>query len=198
MASAIDPPLGAWRVSLPLQRDLGGGVLDLAEIVGRQLDIRRAEILLQAVQLRRPGNRHDPRLSGCGGWFARPPPRDRSASPCLADQLLHRPGDILDRHIRVDAVLVEKVDVFRLKSLQASPAPRMSLINSWRSAAGRSRSSCPCSRARWPTPVDCSVPGVRFFIVSPSPGGNQSPNDVGRRKRPTSSSCYPPCVPLLR
>ena len=29
--------------------------------------------------------------------------------PCL-DQLLHRPGHVLDRHVRVDAVLIEQVD----------------------------------------------------------------------------------------
>src|SRR3989442_503099 len=37
----------------------------------------------------------------------------------LADQLLHRSGDVLDRRVRVDAMLVEEVDVFGLESLQA-------------------------------------------------------------------------------
>ena len=40
----------------------GGGALDLAQIVGRQLHVNRAEVLLQAVQLGGARDRHDPRL----------------------------------------------------------------------------------------------------------------------------------------
>src|SRR5205823_5292067 len=40
------------------------GGLDAAQVVGRQLDRDRAEVLLQAVQFRRAGDRNDPRLLG--------------------------------------------------------------------------------------------------------------------------------------
>src|SRR6266542_747942 len=38
----------------------------------------------------------------------------------LRDQLLHRAGDVLDRHVRVDAVLVEQVDRVGAEPLQRS------------------------------------------------------------------------------
>ena len=34
------------------------------------------------------------------------------------DQVLHRTGDVLDRDIRIDAVLVEKIDVVRAEASQ--------------------------------------------------------------------------------
>ena len=34
------------------------------------------------------------------------------------DQLLDRAGDILDRHVRIDAVLVEQVDAIGLQALE--------------------------------------------------------------------------------
>ena len=34
------------------------------------------------------------------------------------DEFLHRAGDVLDRHIRIDAVLVQKVDVIGAQPLQ--------------------------------------------------------------------------------
>ena len=39
-------------------------LVDLAQVVGRELDVRGAEVLLQAVQLRGARDRHDPRLLG--------------------------------------------------------------------------------------------------------------------------------------
>ena len=36
----------------------------------------------------------------------------------LADQLLHRAGHVLDRHVRIDAVLVEQVDGVGLEALE--------------------------------------------------------------------------------
>lgn len=38
----------------------------------------------------------------------------------LADQVLHRTGHLLDRHHRINAVLVEKVDAVRLQPLERS------------------------------------------------------------------------------
>ncbi len=55
--------------------------------------------------------------TGCTAWGVGAPERlDASLREAevpdlaLGDQLLHRPGDILDRHVRVDAVLVVQVD----------------------------------------------------------------------------------------
>src|SRR5579885_165510 len=50
------------RVARTLHLDLRGGVLDLAQILGAQLHARRTQILFEALQLGRAGNRHDPRL----------------------------------------------------------------------------------------------------------------------------------------
>ena len=36
----------------------------------------------------------------------------------LANQILHGAGDVLDRHVRVDAVLIEQIDPIGLESLQ--------------------------------------------------------------------------------
>src|SRR5207249_3451000 len=49
-------------------------VLDLAQIVWCKVDIYRAEVLFQAMQLRRPWNRHDPR-------FLREQPRNGDLRP---------------------------------------------------------------------------------------------------------------------
>ena len=38
----------------------------------------------------------------------------------LRDQLLDGPGDVLDRHVRIDAMLVEEIDGFDPKSLERS------------------------------------------------------------------------------
>src|SRR5690349_12213336 len=53
-----------YRLGQPftLHGDLGGALVDLAQVVRRQLDIRRGEVLLEPVQLRRTGDRYDPWL----------------------------------------------------------------------------------------------------------------------------------------
>src|SRR5919199_3147558 len=48
--SAIGQSLQVFRVPGPLHRDLGGGALDVAEIVRRELDVDYADVLLQALQ----------------------------------------------------------------------------------------------------------------------------------------------------
>ena len=152
--------------------------------------------------------------------------------PCL-DQLLHRPRDVLDGHVRVDAVLIEQVDGIDLEPLERGfrdlldvlgPAVQARLLpvrvdvepelggdhhlladrreglahqllvrertvdfggveegdaevdgatGSRRSSPaclrpGRSRSSCPCSRARGPRLPGCSFQVCAFAYVSPS------------------------------
>ena len=52
-------PLGVARA---LDRDRGRGAFDLGEVVPLKLDIRRAEVLLEPVELCGTGDRHDPRL----------------------------------------------------------------------------------------------------------------------------------------
>jgi hypothetical protein len=47
-----------------MHRDLGGGVVDLAEVVGRQLDGGCPDVLFQAMLLRGAWDRDDPRLLG--------------------------------------------------------------------------------------------------------------------------------------
>ena len=49
-------------IAIPLHLDRGQGVLDPAQVVRGQLDGGGAEVLLQAMQLRRARDRHDPRL----------------------------------------------------------------------------------------------------------------------------------------
>jgi hypothetical protein len=49
-------------ITLALDRNFGSCVLDLGEVVFRQRDVHRAKIFLQPMQLRRAGDRHDPRL----------------------------------------------------------------------------------------------------------------------------------------
>ena len=62
-------------------------------------------------------------MTGCTAWARRivcAPASDRPKCltlPCR-DQLLHRAGDVLDRHVRIDAVLVEQVDAVGPQPLQ--------------------------------------------------------------------------------
>src|SRR5215212_6557701 len=58
----VDHPLGALAVPRSMRCQLC--VLDLAEIVGRQLDISCRNVLFETVQLGRTGDRDDPRLLG--------------------------------------------------------------------------------------------------------------------------------------
>jgi hypothetical protein len=62
--SAAGHLLQLFEVASPLHRDLGGGALDLPEIVGCQVDASRSDVLLKPEQLRGAGDRHDPRLLG--------------------------------------------------------------------------------------------------------------------------------------
>jgi hypothetical protein len=56
--------LQMFGVASPLHRDPGSGALDLTEVVGREFDGGRPEVLVQAMQLRGARNRNDPRLLG--------------------------------------------------------------------------------------------------------------------------------------
>jgi MmyB-like transcription regulator ligand binding domain len=51
-----------FRIPVTLHRDLRHRALDLAQIVRSQLEGCRSDVLVEAVQLRRPRDRHDPRL----------------------------------------------------------------------------------------------------------------------------------------
>lgn len=62
--SAADPGLKVRRISIALHRHLGEGTFDVAQIVRRQFDAGRADILLEALELRGSGNRNDPRFLG--------------------------------------------------------------------------------------------------------------------------------------
>jgi hypothetical protein len=50
------------RIARALHRNLRGCAFDLANIFASQLDVRRADILFQALQLRCARDRNDPRL----------------------------------------------------------------------------------------------------------------------------------------
>src|SRR5215217_5702315 len=60
--SAIDSCLKVRRIPIPLHCDLRDGVFDIVQIIEPQLDSSRSDVLLQAMQLRGAGDRHDPRL----------------------------------------------------------------------------------------------------------------------------------------
>jgi hypothetical protein len=55
--------LGCVRVSRTVHFNPRDRLLDLAELVGRQVDVSPTEILLQPMQLGRAGDRNDPRFS---------------------------------------------------------------------------------------------------------------------------------------
>ena len=46
---------------MPVERDSRGRRVDLPQVVRRELDVRRAEIFFETVQLRGAGDRYDPR-----------------------------------------------------------------------------------------------------------------------------------------
>ena len=56
--------LEVFGIAGSLDGDLGGGVLDLAEIVGGECDVGGADVLLQALKPPGAGDRHDPGLLG--------------------------------------------------------------------------------------------------------------------------------------
>src|SRR5262249_580087 len=53
--------LSLW-VAVPLDGDLRGGGIDVPKVVGRKLNRGRGDVLIKAAELRRAGNRDDPRL----------------------------------------------------------------------------------------------------------------------------------------
>ena len=59
--SAADKGKKMRRIPLTFDRDRSRSALDLCEVIGSQLDVGRAEILLEPVELGRAGDRHDPR-----------------------------------------------------------------------------------------------------------------------------------------
>src|SRR5689334_1119439 len=60
--SATGRSFQVFGVASPMHGDLRGGAVDLTEIVRRQLDAGRSDVLLQAVQLRGTRDRYNPRL----------------------------------------------------------------------------------------------------------------------------------------
>src|SRR5687768_9929278 len=58
--SAVDHPLLRLGVACPLRLELC--VVDLAEIVGAELEVCRGDVLLETMELRRARDRHDPGL----------------------------------------------------------------------------------------------------------------------------------------
>jgi hypothetical protein len=62
--SAIDPLLQMLRIAGALYRVLGNRALDVAEIVRREFDCHRSDVLVQALQLPGARYRDNPRLLG--------------------------------------------------------------------------------------------------------------------------------------
>src|SRR6185369_8032621 len=73
LSSAARQSLQAFGVPGPLHRDFRGGAIDLTEIVRRQPERRGADVLVQAMKLRRARDGNDPRL-------LREQPRERDLS----------------------------------------------------------------------------------------------------------------------
>src|SRR5437870_5302794 len=62
--SATGQLLQVLGIPSPVRRDLRGGLFDLTEIIGRELDVHRADVFLETMQLRGARDRDDPRLLG--------------------------------------------------------------------------------------------------------------------------------------
>src|SRR6266550_1629110 len=60
--SAIDCSLRAFGVPLALHSDPRCGILDFTEVIGRQLDRRRADVLVEPLDLPSAWYRNDPGL----------------------------------------------------------------------------------------------------------------------------------------
>src|SRR6266849_5651537 len=73
--SETRPSLQLFGVPSPLHRDLRGGAVNFAEIVGRQFEGHCSDVLLLARELRGPRNRNDP-------WFLGQQPGERDLSRC--------------------------------------------------------------------------------------------------------------------
>src|SRR5438309_5310969 len=76
---AVGSPTGqlleVFGIPRPLNGDLRRRAIDVTQIIGRQLDRRRADVLFQARELRGPWDRNDPRL-------LRQKPRQGELSAC--------------------------------------------------------------------------------------------------------------------
>src|SRR5262245_41213164 len=60
----VDQALRTLGVARAVDRDLGKSGFDTGEIFHRQLELDRAEVLVQPAPLGGAGNRHDPRFPG--------------------------------------------------------------------------------------------------------------------------------------
>src|SRR5438552_7950383 len=92
--SETGPFLQLLGVPRPLDRDVRGGALDLAEIVRGQPDCRGADVLFQARQFGRARDWYDPRLSG-------QEPRERDLRRCRLLPIRNVPQDMHDGLIRL-------------------------------------------------------------------------------------------------
>src|SRR5689334_22217280 len=88
------PFLEVFGIARALDRDLRGGTVDLTQVVGREPERRGAEVLVQALQLGRAGDRHDPRLLG-------EQPRERDLGRCCPFGSGNLPQDVHDDLIRL-------------------------------------------------------------------------------------------------
>src|SRR6266853_1382322 len=59
---AIDHSLPGLGVPCAPERDRRGGILDITEVTGRQLDRRRPDVFFESLDLPSPRDRNDPRL----------------------------------------------------------------------------------------------------------------------------------------
>src|SRR5436309_12641572 len=70
------------------------------------------------------------RLSSCFG-------KAKMFHLALPDQLLHRPSDVFDRHVRINAMLVEQIDGIDFESLEGRIGDLFDMLRSaiqaWRS-----------------------------------------------------------------
>src|SRR5882672_10313784 len=73
--SATRHPLQVFRVPSPLDSDLRSSGLDVTQIVGRQFDGGRCDVLLQSPELRGAGDWHNP-------WLLGQQPRERDLRRC--------------------------------------------------------------------------------------------------------------------
>ena len=81
----------------------------------------------------------------------------------LLDQFLDRTGDILDRHVRVDAVLIEQIDHIGLEALQRGLGDILDMLRS----AVQSRRSGPRITA---AKVEPELGGDHYLLAKRSEG----------------------------
>ena len=98
--SAVDHPLLGLRVAGALRGDLRRAGLDLLQVVVGELDVGCGDVLLEAVQLRRAGDRDDPRL-------LREDPRERDLRRRRALPLRDPLEQLDERAVRLARLRVE-------------------------------------------------------------------------------------------